>query len=412
MHTSGAHLSKLPEISKPALKGSTSCGQREPTIKRPASCDQKSKSVLQITAPNQSLYDNCTLCPRMCRAKRRDGEYGYCGMNATLRIARAALHMWEEPPISGERGSGAIFFSGCPLRCVFCQNHEISHNGFGLAITTDRLADIMCELQEQGAQNINLVTPSHFTPHILQAITRARKQGMDLPIVCNTSGYERVETINMLAEVVDIWLTDFKYATPKLAQELSGAYNMVALSVAALTRMYELLQQAGGRKLAVSGAMERGIIVRHLVLPEHAQESFLTLEMIHQITGGHIDLSVMNQYTPNQACRRRGDFLSRTVDDTTYEQVLCYADDLGFDTMWWQEGGTVSESFIPSFDATGVLQSAAIHDAVDCVDHDVTGQIHSAVLQNYDITAQVDDITAQDHDFTVQAHTVPTCEHL
>ena len=154
-----------------------------------------------------SAYEHCELCPRKCGARRLDGKVGICGATATLRVARAALHFWEEPPISGEAGSGAIFFSGCPLRCVFCQNHEISQEGFGLEVTAERLSQMMVELEDQGALNINLVTPLHYAPHVVQAVDMARAQGMTLPIVCNTSGYERPELVEALADVVDVWLT-------------------------------------------------------------------------------------------------------------------------------------------------------------------------------------------------------------
>ena len=268
-----------------------------------------------VAALSQASYGSCALCPRRCGARRLEGRPGRCGMSAELRVARSALHLWEEPPISGEAGSGAIFFSGCPLRCVFCQNHEISSEGFGLPVTTARLAEMMLELQAQGALNINLVTPTHFAPHVYEAVSMARSAGLALPIVCNTSGYELAETVRALAGVVDVWLTDFKYA---------------------------------------DGAMRRGIIVRHLVLPGHADDSCAVLERVWDIAGNDADLSVMNQYTPNEACRRAGGALSHGVSEEEYEIVLCRADDLGFERIWWQEGGTVSESFVPAFDATGV----------------------------------------------------------
>ena len=174
-------------------------------------------------ALSHAAYESCALCPRRCGARRLAGMPGRCGMSAELRVARSALHLWEEPPISGEAGSGAIFFSGCPLRCVFCQNHEISSEGFGLPVTAARLAEMMLELQGQGALNINLVTPLHFAPTVREAVLLARDAGLSLPIVCNTSGYERAEVVRSLADVVDVWLTDFKYASPALAGEFSGA---------------------------------------------------------------------------------------------------------------------------------------------------------------------------------------------
>lgn len=307
-----------------------------------------------VAALSQASYGSCALCPRRCGARRLEGRPGRCGMSAELRVARSALHLWEEPPISGEAGSGAIFFSGCPLRCVFCQNHEISSEGFGLPVTTARLAEMMLELQAQGALNINLVTPTHFAPHVCEAVSMARSAGLALPIVCNTSGYELAETVRALSGVVDVWLTDFKYASGPLAGELSAAPDYPEVAAEALAAMVESLRAAGGRSCAEHGAMRRGIIVRHLVLPGHADDSCAVLERVWDIAGNDADLSVMNQYTPNEACRRAGGALSHGVSEEEYEIVLCRADDLGFERIWWQEGGTVSESFVPAFDATGV----------------------------------------------------------
>ncbi|RRF90717.1 MAG: radical SAM protein [Coriobacteriaceae bacterium] len=300
------------------------------------------------------LYDRCELCPRKCGARRSDGRAGLCGATATLRVARSALHFWEEPPISGTSGSGAIFFTGCPLRCVFCQNHEISQEGFGLEVTTERLAQMMLELMEKGANNINLVTPLHYAPHVRKAILEARKAGMDLPIVCNTSGYERAEVIRAMSDVVDIWLTDFKYSSDAVSGRLSAVPDYAERATEALREMLASLRRAGGRRLNRDGIMQRGIIVRHLVLPGHVDDSLAVLDRVWDVCGNEADLSVMNQYTPNAECRSRGGDLARSVTNDEYETVLDHADDLGFENLWWQQGGTVSESFVPAFDATGV----------------------------------------------------------
>ena len=307
-----------------------------------------------VTALTHAAYEACELCPRRCGTRRCAGRPGRCGMSSELRIARSALHLWEEPPISGEAGSGAIFFSGCPLRCVFCQNHEISSEGFGLPVTTARLAEMMLELQGQGALNINLVTPLHFAPHIRDAVAMAREAGLALPIVCNTSGYELAEVVRSLAGVIDVWLTDFKYASAALAGALSAAPDYPEVAAGALKAMADSVRAAGGRSVAEDGSLRRGIIVRHLVLPTHADDSCAVLDRVWELVGNDADLSVMNQYTPNEACRRAGGALARAVSDEEYEIVLCHADDLGFERIWWQEGGTVSESFVPAFDATGV----------------------------------------------------------
>lgn len=312
-----------------------------------------------------SAYEHCTLCPRACGVNRAQGKRGVCGATSTLRVARAALHFWEEPPISGESGSGAIFFSGCSLRCVFCQNHEISHEGFGLEVTAERLAAMMLELQQQGALNINLVTPSHYAPHVIAAVRAARAEGLELPIVCNTSGYETVETVRALGEVVDVWLTDFKYASAKLARDLSGAADYPRVAARALVEMRDLLRARGGRKTlpdgddGMPGALQQGIVVRHLVLPGHVDDSCAVLNCVWDTCGNEVDLSVMNQYTPNARVRAEGGALARAVTEAEYEAVLDHADDLGFDRLWWQQGGTVSESFVPAFDATGVLSPAS-----------------------------------------------------
>ena len=299
-------------------------------------------------------YDSCRLCPRACGAARNDGARGACGANATLKVARAALHFWEEPPISGEAGSGAVFFSGCPLKCVFCQNREISAGNFGHEVSVSRLAEIMLELQAQGALNINLVTPLHFAPQVREAVLAARSAGLSLPCVCNTSGYELASTVRLMSDVVDVWLTDFKYASDELAGRLSGARDYPTVASSALEAMLASVRAAGGPAHGDDGRMLRGIIVRHLVLPGHTDDSCAVLDRVWELAGNEVEISVMNQYTPNAVCRRRGGDLARAVTDEEYERILDHADDLGFETMWWQQGGTVSESFVPAFDATGV----------------------------------------------------------
>lgn len=306
------------------------------------------------SASHISEYDTCALCPRACGARRNASARGVCGANDKVRIARAALHFWEEPPISGEAGSGAIFFSGCPLKCIFCQNQEISSGNFGQDITVRRLAQIMLELQDQGALNINLVTPSHYTPQVIQAIKLAQGEGLTLPIVCNTSGYETLETVHALASVVDIWLTDYKYATPSLATELSRAADYPEVAHAALGEMLASLRTHGGERLDAEGRMTQGIIVRHLVLPSHVDDSCEVLRRVWQLCGNEVSMSIMNQYTPNEACRKRTDDLAYPLPTDEYDAVLDCADELGFERVFWQEGGAVSESFIPAFDTTGV----------------------------------------------------------
>ena len=304
-----------------------------------------------------STLSACELCPRRCRADRAAGERGVCGATDTLRLARAALHFWEEPPISGEAGSGTVFFSGCPLKCVYCQNHEISTGNFGIDVSPERLAQIMLELQDQGALNINLVTATHYAHLLPEAIATARARGLAIPIVYNTSGYERVEAVRELDDLVDIWLTDFKYAGAGLGCALSHVPDYPSVAQSALIEMARQLERHGGGAARADGTWTRGIIVRHLVLPGHTEDSCRVLDLIWDAVGD-VPISVMNQYTPNAAMRAAGGELARAVTREEYERVLDHADDLGFTQMFWQEGGAVDESFTPPFDTTGVLERA------------------------------------------------------
>lgn len=301
---------------------------------------------------------HCELCPRRCGANRAAGAHGVCGADDSLKIARAALHYWEEPPISGERGSGTIFFSACPLKCVYCQNHEISTGGFGIEVAPGRLVEIMLELQEQGAHNINLVTATHYAHLLPTAIGEARRRGLSIPIVYNTSGYEREEAITELADLVDVWLVDYKYADADLGRALSHVVDYPETAARALSRMCAAVAARGGELVDADGMMRRGVIVRHLVLPGHADDSCRVLDRIWDVAGD-VPISVMNQYTPNERMRASGGELSRAVTEDEYEFVLDHADDVGFTQMFWQEGGAVDESFTPAFDTTGVLRSAS-----------------------------------------------------
>ena len=312
-------------------------------------------SVAVLLSPTSLAH--CELCPRRCGANRARGERGVCGAGRALKLARAALHFWEEPPISGEAGSGTIFFSGCPLKCVYCQNHEISTGGFGIEVPSERLVEIMLELQEQGALNINLVTATHWAYLLPTALARARARGLSIPIVYNTSGYERERAVCELGDLVDVWLTDFKYADAGLARSLSHVPDYPDVAAAALARMVAEVDRRGGASFDDEGHMRRGLIVRHLVLPGHADDSCAVLDRIWG-TVGDVPISVMNQYTPNAAMRVAGGELARAATDEEYELVLDHADELGFTTMYWQEGGAVDESFTPAFDTTGVLCAA------------------------------------------------------
>lgn len=301
-----------------------------------------------------NIAKGCFLCPRECGADRPDGCVGYCGVTNTLKIARAALHMWEEPCISGKNGSGAVFFCGCNLRCVFCQNHEISRASAGIEITVERLAQIFLELQAQHANNINLVTPTHYVPQIIDAIKLARAQGLQLPIVYNCGGYESVDTIRSLEGFVDVWLPDFKYKSDELSLRYSKAGDYFNRASAALA---EMVRQTGGEAcFDENGIMTKGVIVRHLVLPGQTADSKRVLRYLHETFGNSIYVSIMNQFTPVTDLTDYPE-INRTVTEDEYERVVTFAMKLGITQGFTQEGGTAAESFIPTFTGEGVLRA-------------------------------------------------------
>ena len=293
---------------------------------------------------------NCTLCPRNCKVNRLEGRRGYCGMDSTVRTARAALHMWEEPCISGEKGSGAVFFSGCGLRCCFCQNRDIAIGDSGKEITVERLAEIFLELQEKGAANLNLVTGAHYVPQIICALELARGKGLGLPVVYNSSGYENVETIRMLEGYVDVYLPDLKYMEPELAAAFSHAEDYPRAAQAAIA---EMVRQTGPCQFGDDGYIRCGTIVRHLILPGHTKNSIAVLKYLHQTYGEDIFISVMNQFTPVWKNEKYPE-LNRKVTRREYEKVLDAAVELGIENGYFQEGETAKESFIPAFDYEGV----------------------------------------------------------
>lgn len=294
--------------------------------------------------------EKCSLCPRMCGTDRAAGQKGFCGGGNLVRVARAALHYWEEPCISGESGSGTVFFSGCTMRCVFCQNKEISRSEVGKEITIERLAEIYLELAAKGANNINLVTPMHYAPQITAALDIARKNGLTLPIVWNTGGWERRESIAAVRDYTDIWLSDFKYFDSSLGESLSKAPNYFSVAAAALDQM---VKQTCEPVFDENGIMRRGVIVRHLMLPGHLDDTKNVLRFLYENYGDSIWISIMNQYTPMCSDPRFPE-LSRTVSDEEYNEAIDFACELGIENAFVQEGGTVGESFIPPFDLSGV----------------------------------------------------------
>lgn len=300
----------------------------------------------------QDTYmSDCTLCPRRCHVNREGGYTGYCGVTSKIVVARAALHRWEETCISGENGSGAVFFSGCNMRCVFCQNYNIAGAKAGKEITTERLAEIFLELEGQGAHNVNLVTPTHYVPQIIEALNLAKREGLHIPVVYNTSGYECKETLQMLEGYVDIYLPDFKYMNERLARRLSCASDYTVYVKQAVK---EMVRQTGGIEMdEKTGLMKRGVIVRHLVLPGHVKDSKEIISYLQETYGDRIMISVMNQYTPMPRAKDL-DQLGRRVTKREYEKVVDHALEIGVTNGYIQKGGTASESFIPEFDGEGV----------------------------------------------------------
>ena len=332
------------------------------------------------------LYQSCTLCPRNCGADRSQ-KNGFCGCGAAVRAARAGLHFYEEPFLSGNRGSGTVFFSGCSLKCVFCQNISLSRDAFGYEITTERLAEIFLEQQARGAHNLNLVTGTHFTPSIAEALRQAKKEGLRIPVIWNSSGYEKKETLALLEGLVDIWMPDFKTLSPETADRYFHAPDYPERAMEALSYMVSVSRTSfedetaasdhDGNAPTASGSdksttdaaydsnktpndsisrislMKSGVVVRHLMMPGHLADTKAVLSFLHETFGSRIWVSLMNQYTPMGTLPYPE--LNRKVSRRAYEQAVDFAIDLGMEQCMIQEGGTASESFIPAFDGSGIL---------------------------------------------------------
>ena len=305
---------------------------------------------------------DCTLCPRSCRVNRLAGRIGYCNVTADLFAARAALYYHEEPVISGSRGSGAVFFAGCNMGCVFCQNYAIAKAMTGTQLSSGRLTEIFLSLQEQGAHNINLITAAHFLPQVIRSLRDAKDQGLTLPVVYNTGTYERVEAIQALEGLVDVWLPDFKYISPRLSLAYSHTPDYFQYASKALQEMVrqcpEPLFSDGSHTLdapddADDPLMVRGVLVRHLVLPGSTQDSMDILKYLHDTYGDQIFISIMNQYTPMPQVKDDPD-LGRKLSSAEDEKVVDYAISLGITNGFIQEEGTASRRYIPAFDGTGI----------------------------------------------------------
>ena len=299
---------------------------------------------------NMNKYENCLLCPRKCGINRSTGQTGVCGVSSEIKVARAALHYWEEPCISGKRGSGAVFFSGCSLHCVFCQNREISDGKAGKVISKERLSDIFMELADKGANNINLVTPGQYIPDIVWAVNDAKSRGMKLPIIYNTSGYENVTELKLLEGIVDVYLPDFKYMDSTLSARYSRAKDYPSVAKQALSKMVR--QQPDVVIDDATGLIQKGVIVRQLLLPGHVNDAKAVLKYLYDTYHDHVYISMMSQFTP--IALKDYPEINRTVTRREYERLVDYALEIGITNAFIQEGDVAKDSFIPAFDCEGV----------------------------------------------------------
>ena len=299
---------------------------------------------------NMNKYENCLLCPRKCGINRRTGQTGVCGVSSEIKVARAALHYWEEPCISGKRGSGAVFFSGCSLHCVFCQNREISDGKAGKVISKERLSDIFIELADKGANNINLVTPGQYIPDIVWVVNDAKSRGMKLPIIYNTSGYENVTELKLLEGIVDVYLPDFKYMDSTLSARYSRAKDYPSVAKKALSEMVR--QQPDVVIDDATGLIQKGVIVRQLLLPGHVNDAKAVLKYLYDTYHDHVYISMMSQFTP--IALEDYPEINRTVTKREYERLVNYALEIGITNAFIQEGDVAKDSFIPAFDCEGV----------------------------------------------------------
>ncbi len=287
----------------------------------------------------------CTLCPRNCKVNREKGELGFCGAGSSVKIARASLHHWEEPCISGKDGSGTVFFSCCNMKCVYCQNYGISTENRGKTVTDEELAEAFLSLQEKGANNINLVTPTHFAFQIMKALDIARSKGLNLPVVYNCGGYESVETIKMLSGYVDIYMPDMKYFSDKYAVKYSAAPGYFDIAKAAIDEMY---RQVGKPAFGKDGIMQRGVIVRHMMLPGLLFDTKKIIDYLYNTYKDDIYISLMSQYTPMPNVKNMPE-LDRKISEKQYEAMVEYAAGIGVKNAFVQDGSSAAESFIPEF---------------------------------------------------------------
>lgn len=294
------------------------------------------------------MLNNCTLCPHNCKVNRLEGKKGRCKCDNTLKIALASLHMFEEPCISGANGSGTVFFTNCNLNCIYCQNYEISQGGKGKEITIQTLADIFIKQQEKGAHNINLVTPTMYVYQIIEAIKIARKNGLKIPIIYNSNGYENIETIKMLNGYIDVYLPDLKYYTNELSKKYSNVDNYFEVATNAIKEMYS---QVGNAIFDDNGIIQKGVIIRHLVLPNHIQNTKNILKWINENMPKDIYVSVMAQYFPTYKAKNDS-LINRKLNKKEYKEVFNYLYSLDLQNGYIQELGSHEEEYVPDFNLT------------------------------------------------------------
>ena len=293
----------------------------------------------------ERILKKCSLCPRGCKVNRLNGEVGFCGAGAKVKIARAALHFWEEPCISGEEGSGTVFFSCCNMKCIYCQNYRISALNQGAEVSAEELSAKFLDLQKQGASNINLVTPTHFIPQLTDALSHAKKSGLRIPIVYNCGGYESVEALKMLAGYVNIYMPDMKYYNDKYAVEFSSAPNYFTTAQKAINEMFS---QVGKPCFDERGIMQKGVIVRHMMLPGLMFDTKRIIDYLYETYGDDIYISLMSQYTPmpNVSGNKK---LNRKISTEYYNAMVEYCIEKGIKNAFIQDGSSATESFIPEF---------------------------------------------------------------
>ena len=293
----------------------------------------------------EQMLRKCNICPRNCKVNRLLGERGYCNTGVKIKVAKAYLHQWEEPCISGSNGSGTVFFSNCNLKCVFCQNHVISQDGVGQEISIEKLSEIFLNLEKKGAHNINLVTATSYTPQVIEAIDIAKEAGLCIPVVYNTNSYENVDTIKALDGRIDVYLPDLKYYDDKYAIKYSKAPDYFKYATKAIE---EMVLQVGKPVFDQDGILKKGVIIRHLMLPGLLFDSKKVIDYIYRTFGDSVYISIMNQYTPMHEANKYEE-INRTLKEEYYDRFIDYCYDLGIRNAFIQEGGSSSEQFVPDF---------------------------------------------------------------